>query len=295
MDPIYLQTVEAYREYLSRLTDDGILQINYYVYPRMITTAAQAWHDLFPDRDFARHVIIEGSGWSEFMMPTMLIKRSPWTLEEIAAVRRFVSPRVRGGARPHLRARLHPRPARSRERAGRVLPRPARSRPRGAPALSGDAHHRRTAVLSRPAQAPPPDRARRGRLRAGQHRGLHQREPDGPDSPRSHPPLSPRRALGRDVGPLPLVPAPLDAPPRARPDGRAAHRGVLRLPRGRLHRGRGRADLEVRGADRLPDLRDGRGALHPAHRGRCGQPPLRLAVAPTSRAGRSGSSRRWRS
>lgn len=92
MDPIYLQTVEAYREYLSRLTDDGILQVNYYVYPRMITTAAQAWHDLFPDRDFARHVIIEGSGWSEFMMPTMLVKRSPWTPEEIAAIRRFVSP-----------------------------------------------------------------------------------------------------------------------------------------------------------------------------------------------------------
>ncbi len=92
MDPIYLQTVEAYREYLSRLTDDGILQINYYVYPRMITTAAQAWHDLFPDLDFARHVIIEGSGWSEFMMPSMLVKRSPWTPEEIAAVRGFVSP-----------------------------------------------------------------------------------------------------------------------------------------------------------------------------------------------------------
>ena len=92
MDPIYLQTVEAYREYLSRLTDDGILQINYYVYPRMITTAAQAWHDLFPDRDFSQHVIVEGSGWSEFMMPTLLVKRSRWTPEEIAAVRRFVSP-----------------------------------------------------------------------------------------------------------------------------------------------------------------------------------------------------------
>jgi spermidine synthase len=92
MDPVYLETVEAYREYLSHLADDGILQINYYVYPRMLTTAAQAWHDLFPDRDFARHVIIEGSGWSEFMMPTLLVKRSPWTPEEIAAARGFVSP-----------------------------------------------------------------------------------------------------------------------------------------------------------------------------------------------------------
>jgi spermidine synthase len=92
VDPIYLQTVEAYREYLSRLTDDGILQINYYVYPRMLTTAAQAWHDLFPDRDFRYHVIIEGSGWAEFLMPTLLVKRSRWTPEEIAAVRRFVAP-----------------------------------------------------------------------------------------------------------------------------------------------------------------------------------------------------------
>lgn len=92
MDPIYLQTVEAYREYLGRLADDGILQINYYVYPRMITTLAEAWQELFPDRDLSRHVIVEGSGWSEFMMPTLLVKRSPWTAAEVAAVRRFVSP-----------------------------------------------------------------------------------------------------------------------------------------------------------------------------------------------------------
>jgi spermidine synthase len=92
MEPIYLQTVEAYREYLGRLADDGILQINYYVYPRMITTLAEAWRQLFPDRDLRRHVIIEGSGWAEFMMPTLLVKRSPWTADEVAAVRRFVSP-----------------------------------------------------------------------------------------------------------------------------------------------------------------------------------------------------------
>ncbi len=92
MEPIYLQTVEAYREYLGHLSDDGILQINYYVYPRMITTLAEAWRQLFPDRDLSRHVIIEGSGWAEFLMPTLLVKRSPWTPDEVAAVRRFVSP-----------------------------------------------------------------------------------------------------------------------------------------------------------------------------------------------------------
>jgi len=92
VEPIYLQTVEAYREYLSHLTDDGILQINYYVYPRMITTAAAAWHELFPGEDYRDHVVIEGSGWAEFIMPTFLIKRSRWTREEIASIRHFVSP-----------------------------------------------------------------------------------------------------------------------------------------------------------------------------------------------------------
>ncbi len=125
MDPIYLQTVEAYREYLSHLADDGILQINYYVYPRMLTTAAQAWHDLFPDRDFARHVIIEGSGWSEFMMPTLLVKRSRWTPEEIAAARALREPAVRVGAGPELQSRVRAGPAGGGQRAGRVLPRAA--------------------------------------------------------------------------------------------------------------------------------------------------------------------------
>jgi spermidine synthase len=92
VDPIYLQTVEAYRDYLSHLTDDGILQINYYVYPRMLTTAAAAFHELFPDRDFRQHVVIEASGWSEVAMPTVLIKRSPWTEAEVAATRAFVAP-----------------------------------------------------------------------------------------------------------------------------------------------------------------------------------------------------------
>ena len=35
----YLQTVEAYKEYFSHLADDGIMQINHHVYPRMLTTA----------------------------------------------------------------------------------------------------------------------------------------------------------------------------------------------------------------------------------------------------------------
>lgn len=87
--PIYLQTVEAYKEYLSHLGKDGVLQINYFVYPRMITTAAKAWSELFPGEDFRRHLVIT-TGYPT--MPTFLVKRSAWSESEIAAVRHFLSP-----------------------------------------------------------------------------------------------------------------------------------------------------------------------------------------------------------
>jgi spermidine synthase len=86
--PIYLQTVEAYEDYLSHLTDDGILQINYFVYPRMITTAAQAWARLHPGQDFRQHLLIT-SGYG--IMTTFLVKASVWTKEEVGAVRQFLS------------------------------------------------------------------------------------------------------------------------------------------------------------------------------------------------------------
>lgn len=89
--PIYLQTVEAYKEYLSHLTKDGTLQINYFVYPRMITTAARAWSELFPGEEFKRHLVIT-SGYGP--MPTFLVKRSEWTQNEIAAIRYFLGPEI---------------------------------------------------------------------------------------------------------------------------------------------------------------------------------------------------------
>lgn len=89
--PVYLQTVEAYKEYLSHLTKDGMLQINYFVYPRMITTAARAWSELFPGEEFKRHLVIT-SGYGT--MSTFLIKRSAWTRNDIAAIRYFLSPEI---------------------------------------------------------------------------------------------------------------------------------------------------------------------------------------------------------
>jgi spermidine synthase len=85
--PKYLQTVEAYKEFLSHLSKDGILQINYCVYPRMITTAAKAWSELFPGEDFRRHLLLTTGP-----MVTFLVKRSAWSKSEIAAIRYFLSP-----------------------------------------------------------------------------------------------------------------------------------------------------------------------------------------------------------
>ena len=81
VSPHYLQTVDAYEEYYSHLTEDGILQINHHVYPRMIATAARAWKQM-GFTDFQKHVVVyENKSW--FTLPTMLIKMSPWTKDEI--------------------------------------------------------------------------------------------------------------------------------------------------------------------------------------------------------------------
>jgi spermidine synthase len=88
--PIYLQTVEAYKDYLTHLTPNGILQINYFIYPKMVTTAVQAWSELFPGEDFRAHLLIT-DGFQD-AMKTFMVKRSPWTAREIAEVRSFLSP-----------------------------------------------------------------------------------------------------------------------------------------------------------------------------------------------------------
>jgi spermidine synthase len=88
--PIYLQTVEAYKDYFKHLTPNGILQINYFIYPKMVATAAQAWSELFPGEDFHAHLLIT-DGYSDGMK-TFMVKHSPWTAREIAEVRHFLSP-----------------------------------------------------------------------------------------------------------------------------------------------------------------------------------------------------------
>ena len=88
MSPNYLQTADAYREYFSRLTDDGILHINHFAYPRMVTTAALAWRQMGRSA-FQRHVVVFGMKTPRDTLPTLLIRMRPWTAAEVADLVRF--------------------------------------------------------------------------------------------------------------------------------------------------------------------------------------------------------------
>jgi len=83
----YLQTSEAYREYFSHLTENGVLHINHFYYPRMITTAALAWSQMGRS-DFEKHVVVYENDQDE-TLPTLLIKMQPWSTDELERVKQF--------------------------------------------------------------------------------------------------------------------------------------------------------------------------------------------------------------
>ncbi|HEX6959508.1 MAG TPA: hypothetical protein VF194_16105 [Ferrovibrio sp.] len=89
MQTSYLQTAEAYQEYFSHLSENGVLQVNHHVFPKVITTAALAWREM-GRTDFRSHVAI----WQrpgEDHLPTILIKMQPWTAEELGRVQEWFS------------------------------------------------------------------------------------------------------------------------------------------------------------------------------------------------------------
>jgi spermidine synthase len=90
LSPVYLQTEEAYEEYFSHLTPNGVLHINHYGFPRMISTAALAWKNMGL-KDFRKHVVVFFSP-SELTLPTLLVKMSPWTEEEVASLSQYLAP-----------------------------------------------------------------------------------------------------------------------------------------------------------------------------------------------------------
>lgn len=94
MQAAYLQTVDAYKEYFSHLSKDGLLHINHHVYPKMVATASQAWAELGFD-NFRAHVLVSDVPKTRDDLPTMLIKMSPWTAEEVAKVKGYMSGRYR--------------------------------------------------------------------------------------------------------------------------------------------------------------------------------------------------------
>jgi len=86
---VYLQTVEAYMEYFQHLTEDGAIQINHHIYPRMLTTAAQAWHRL-GKKEFWRHALVIEPLVAD-TLPTMIIKMKPWTQQEMTLVTDYMN------------------------------------------------------------------------------------------------------------------------------------------------------------------------------------------------------------
>jgi hypothetical protein len=86
--PMYLYTAEAFEQYFSHLTPNGVLQINNFAYPRMITTGALAWRRLGLT-EFQRHVALYFSP-SQLTLPTLLINMKPWTPAQIASLNTFL-------------------------------------------------------------------------------------------------------------------------------------------------------------------------------------------------------------
>ncbi|MGH8288999.1 MAG: hypothetical protein ACREV7_08215 [Steroidobacteraceae bacterium] len=101
MAPMYLQTAEAYEQYFSHLTPNGVLQVNNFAYPRMISTAALAWRRMGLT-DFQRHVAVYFCP-DQLTLPTLLFKMQPWTPAQIAALNAFVgSPKLAPRQRLYL-------------------------------------------------------------------------------------------------------------------------------------------------------------------------------------------------
>ncbi len=84
VSPNYLQTTDAYKEYFSHLSDNGVLHINHHIYPKMVLTAARAWKEMGLD-EFEKHVLLYYAGqW--YNLPTLMIKMKPWTQAEVDKV-----------------------------------------------------------------------------------------------------------------------------------------------------------------------------------------------------------------
>ncbi len=91
LDPTYLITADAFVDYFSHLTDNGVLQINHHTYPRIVSTAGLAWQRMGRD-NLRDHVLVVSRNFREDdSLPSVLVKMQPWTVEEIRDIQRFLS------------------------------------------------------------------------------------------------------------------------------------------------------------------------------------------------------------
>ena len=95
----YLLTVESFKDFWDSLSDDGILSISRWGTYRLLTTAIEMLRREGMDRDaYSKHLVVcKGENW---LKHTLLLKKSPWTEEEVAALKQFYhdvrSPTVKG-------------------------------------------------------------------------------------------------------------------------------------------------------------------------------------------------------
>jgi len=85
----YLQTIEAYQEYFEHLKKNGVIQINHHIYPRMLTTAAQAWNKSGRSK-FWKHALVVEPRIPD-TLPTFMIKMQPWTSQEIETILSYIN------------------------------------------------------------------------------------------------------------------------------------------------------------------------------------------------------------
>jgi len=84
----YLLTVESFQDFWDSLSDDGILSISRWGTYRLLTTAIETLkRQGMTQEQYSQHIVIcKGDNW---LKHTMLLKKSPWTPEEVDKIETF--------------------------------------------------------------------------------------------------------------------------------------------------------------------------------------------------------------
>lgn len=82
----YLLTVESFQDFYDHLTDDGILSISRYGSFKLLANGVEMFRRMgVPPEEYSKHfLVVEGP---QFVIPTLLMKKSAFTKEEIFAFR----------------------------------------------------------------------------------------------------------------------------------------------------------------------------------------------------------------